>query len=215
MYKTGGGPPAPVVITKTDFQVKELLGVAVTGLTNPFDDDSCNQPQQVIEEIIIDHDYIHNDDLNDNNLDNETVHEETSAELQWSSWNPSDLRRRTSSPLRVEGAVEDPHTSGCAGNIKGKNAKAAKKRSRSDITQECRFKISAMSQAKIELAHVQMDAIKQEIDLKKKEFNLKKCHWEEEHNLKMRQNEEEHDLKIQKLNIELLLLKKELENNKN
>ncbi|KAG5899362.1 hypothetical protein JTB14_036851 [Gonioctena quinquepunctata] len=133
-------------------------------------------------EIIIDHDYIHNDDLNDNNLDNETVHEETSLNCTWSSWNPSDLRRRTSSPLRVEGAVEDPHTSG-AGNIKGKNAKAAKKRSRSDITQECRFKISAMSQAKIELAHVQMDAIKQEIDLKK-EFNLKKCHWEEEHNLK-------------------------------
>ncbi|KAG5861799.1 hypothetical protein JTB14_030707 [Gonioctena quinquepunctata] len=66
---------------------------------------------------------IRNDNLNDNNLDNETVHEETSAELQWSSWNPSDLRRRTSSPLRVEGAVEDPHTSGYAGNIKGKNGK--------------------------------------------------------------------------------------------
>ncbi|KAG5861032.1 hypothetical protein JTB14_021767 [Gonioctena quinquepunctata] len=73
-----------------------------------------------------------------------------------------------------KGAVEDPHTLVCR-NIKGKNAKAAKKRSRSDITQEYRFKISAMSQAKIELAHVQMDAIKQEIDLKKKEFNLKKC----------------------------------------
>ncbi|CAH1107452.1 unnamed protein product [Psylliodes chrysocephalus] len=75
LYKTGGGNPQVCMITQKDERVKELIGVAVTGLENDYDDDS----------------HVHNSEqLISGNID------ET-----WATWNPQSLRKPVSEQLSV------------------------------------------------------------------------------------------------------------------
>lgn len=72
-------------------------------------------------------------------------------------------------------------------------------KSKNKLTEDCRTKINVLSEAKLELVHLQIEALSQEMNFKKIE-----------HKQRIDNNQAEHELKSQQLRLQVQLLKKQL-----
>ncbi|XP_031329465.1 uncharacterized protein LOC116160411 [Photinus pyralis] len=213
-YKTGGGVASPVPIRDIDKDIKDIVGVSVTGLINVFDSDAV--PCSLLQ----DHNYTANDTaitedtpfilpeaLNfapNNVVIDEVVISKDQCEtegMDWSSWNPTLLRTPITRQLQVTpstctGKLEDVSTAVSTGAV----ATPRKKLKKTQLNEDCRIKINMLSEAKLQLVEIQRDAAKKEMEMKL-----------EEHTIKMEMLLQEKEFQKKKQELKLKILQKSLQ----
>ncbi|KAF5308342.1 hypothetical protein FQR65_LT18225 [Abscondita terminalis] len=220
IYKTGGGVLTPVQISDWDIEIKDIIGVAATGLATTYDSDAYPSSSTMMS-ASVEHNY-----CGDNNVafevevGEEVVTEDLAVEVddqivqmpEWKSWNPSLLKTPLSTSLRIptqKRSIEPTADATCSkmpGNSIAAtlteptdNARSYKQKKKTQLTQDCRLKINVLSEAKIDLVKIQKEAIIQEMTFTKQEHELKLQHLKEEHEMKMAKHKIEMDILLKQL----------------
>ncbi|KAG5899016.1 hypothetical protein JTB14_000043 [Gonioctena quinquepunctata] len=99
-FKTGGGPKKVIRFTPLDYKIKSIIGVAVTGDSNPFDSDTSMRDYTGPQDIA--------DCQNDKNMAGVEELKEGSSSIfhatNWASWNPAALK----TPKAYELSKQEP-----------------------------------------------------------------------------------------------------------